>query len=177
VWYLYWDYFRSDAYKYAINIHCYWCMPNRKKISGIYAGLYLADYITAFLKQPLLVTTALMTPEGLTRQADWLWFHSHLQTFCGNTHISSLLFSTPFHIITPNTHSYTDPDNSCLTISSIQSSVTHHNSTLSLPPPLSTSANYKALLRARSKQPMSTSHAHSLCRLTNDRAVKRQRSV
>ena len=45
-------------------------MPNRKKISGIYAGLYLADYITAFLKQPLLVTTALMTPEGLTRQAD-----------------------------------------------------------------------------------------------------------
>jgi len=34
------------------------------------------------------------------------------------------LFSTPFHI-TPNTHPYTDPDNSCLTISSVQSSVTH----------------------------------------------------
>jgi hypothetical protein len=101
---------------------------------------------------------------------------------CGNTHISSLLFSTPFHIITPNTHPYTDPDNSRLTISSIQSSVTHqsnspscsnalylclslvsapyahaaanalhHNSTLLLPPSISTSANNTALLRAPSK--------------------------
>ena len=26
------------------------------------------------------------------------------QYICGNTHISSFLFSTPFHIITPNTH-------------------------------------------------------------------------
>ena len=48
-----------------------------------------------------------------------LWEHPHIIIF-------SIQYS--FHIITPNTHPYTDPDNSCLTISSIQYSVSHHNS-------------------------------------------------
>jgi len=113
------------------------------------------EYINTFLKlkaEASLYPSWVRTPDDedlYIRE----FYHSEgiqLDKDCGNTHIS-FLFSSPFHIITPNIHPYTDPDNSCLTISSFQSSVTHHNITLWLPPSLSTSANYTALLWAPSK--------------------------